>query len=185
MRQVLALLPVLLLLSSFAQAGIFEISATGNYRKTYYDSTHSTAMESGTFGLAYYFWELSALELSFTRGDANQVAPEYTAYQTFTAYGVDFLVTMANRESVIKPYLKAGASYIVKSLRYFDPVLGGTSSVNSQGIAPTAGIGFKIMIGQQFAIKTGVDVSSSPLPGDDRNPVTYDFSANAGVSFLF
>ena len=164
-----------------AEAGIFELSAQGSYKNTNFDATHSAASESGTAGLAYYFWDLSALEISYTRGDANQVQPEYVAYQTFTAYGIDLLVTVANRESALKPYLKAGGAYVFKSLRYSIP--GFTQiTVDTQGLAPTAGMGFKLMLGQQFAIKGGVEVSTSPI---NIEPITYDFGATGGISILF
>jgi hypothetical protein len=167
--------------SDIAVAGIFELSASGSYKNTNFDATHSAASESGTAGLAYYFWDLSALEIAYTRGDANQVQPEYIAYQTYTAYGVDLLVTVANQDSILKPYLKAGAAYLFKSLRYSIP--GFTQiTVDTQGIAPTAGMGFKLMLGQRFAIKGGVDVSSSPI---NIEPVTYDFGATGGISILF
>src|SRR5688572_20742114 len=174
-----------------SQAGVFEISATGSYRKTNFDANHTAAMESVTGGLAYYFWELSALQLSYTRGAANQVQPEYTAYQTFEAYGLDLLITIASRESALKPYIKAGAAYVVKDLRTYvpvpgsNPILYNTLVIQTFGVSPTAGLGFKLMLGQQFAIKAGVDVSTSPLRKDSNEPTTYDFAANGGISFLF
>jgi len=181
----------LLIWSPISQAGVFEISTTGSYRKTNFDATNSTAMESLTGAIAYYFWELSALQMSYTRGAASQVQPQYTAYQTFEAYGVDILITVANRESILKPYIKAGVAYTAKDLRTFIPVPGSspiiynTLTVQSFGLSPTAGLGFKLMIGQQFALKAGVDVSTSPLRKDSNEPTTYDFALNGGVSFMF
>src|ERR1700730_18640954 len=98
----LRLLACVFMLFAFAHpglAGVFELSAQGTYKITNFDATHSAASESGTAGLAYYFWDLSALEISYTRGDANQVQPEYTAYQTFSAYGLDLMITVANKDS--------------------------------------------------------------------------------------
>jgi hypothetical protein len=184
------------LFPSFARAGVFEVGAQANYRKTNFDATHSEEMETGTGSIAYYFWDLSALEFSYTRGAEKEIQPEYTAYQDLSAYGVDVMFTLANRDSIFKPYVKVGAAWIDKNLRYY---ITGFSPYGTEtsGIAPTGGVGFKFMLTQQFAIKFGVDVSSSPLffytktvspppstpvPAD---PVTYDFSANAGLSFLF
>lgn len=172
---------IILLISQAAWAGLFELSATGSYRKQHYDSTHNESMESVTGSLAYYFWEMTAFEMSYTVGNAEQVQPEYTAYQSFKAYGANLLLTMANRDSAFKPYLKVGAAYIIKDLRYdipnFEPI-----RIHKEGTAPTAGLGFKLMLTKQFGIKAGVEASSSPM---NEDPVTYDFSASGGISLLF
>src|SRR5438128_2286117 len=109
------------LISLKSQAGVFELGAQANYRKTNFDAYHSEAMETGTASLGYYFWELSALEFSFTRGNAIQNDPEYVAYQDLTAYGVAILFTFANQSSPLKPYVKLGLSWVDKNLRYFVP----------------------------------------------------------------
>jgi hypothetical protein len=176
-----------------ARAGVVELSATASYRKTNYDPTTNDAMETGTGSIGYYFWDLSAVELSYTRGAATQATPDYNAYQDFTAYGLDLLITMANQQSMLKPYVKFGAQYQIKNVRYYFP---GVPSVNilTQGIAPTGGLGFKLMFTQQLAFKFGFDISTSPLffytrtppmPAGQDDPVTYDVAATAGLSFLF
>jgi opacity protein-like surface antigen len=179
-----------------AHAGIFEIGAQANYRKTNYDATHSEESETGTASLAYYFWEMSALEFSYTRGAADQLDPPLTAFQSMTSYGVDVLFTLADKESALKPYFKIGAAYVDKNLQYVTTPSLPAYGVETTGIALTAGAGLKLMITQQFAIKCGIDVSSSPLfffnevlnpPSSllPPNTLTYDVSANAGISFLF
>ncbi len=168
--------------SAPAFAGVYEISALYNFKKTYYDSQNYEATETGTGSLAYYFWEMSALELSYTKGAAILVQPGDTVYQDISAYGADLLFTIANRESSFKPYIKVGGSYVIKTLRHYYAA-GATMPAKIEGLSPFAGIGMKFMIGQQFGIKMGIDVSSSPMA--NNQPTTYDFGANAGISFLF
>jgi hypothetical protein len=192
MRQLLifATLVMLVFATRSATAGLFEIGAQANYRSTNFDATHSEASETGTGSLAYYFWGLSALEISYTRGASLQNnSPEYQAYEDFTGYGLDLMITFANQNSSLKPYLKVGAAYVDKNLREFFPSLPAIS-IETRGIAPSAGMGFKLMMGQQFALKAGFEVSTSPVflyysTSPDPNTLTYDFSANGGLSFFF
>ncbi len=166
-----------------ANAGTFEVSASYTYKDTNYDANQYDMSESGTAGLGYYFWETSALEFTYTRGAEKLVQDTGTTFQDFTGYGADFLFTVANENSRFKPYLKVGAVYLVKNLRnYFTN--GTVSPITvQQGIAPQVGVGLKWMLGQQFGIKFGIDVSTSPL--NNSTATTYDFGASAGISFLF
>ena len=140
---------------------------------------------------------MSALELSYTQGVANQLDPQYTAFQNIRAYGADVMFTLADKDSTFKPYIKVGLAWQDKDLQYvINPALP-PFGVETTGLAPTAGAGAKLMITQQLALKFGIDVSSSPLfffaetvtPSSSGPPppnvITYDVSANAGVSFLF
>lgn len=173
---------------SSANAGIYEVSLVYNFKQTNYDSTTYEKSESGTASLAYYFWGLSGLEFSFTRGASLLSQQHYFIYQDLTAYGASLLFTIANKESAFKPYLKGGASYIKKNIRYIYKSVGAPPAVTAEGLQPNIGIGFKVAIGPQFEIKTGVDASTSPLPtnavGADTNP-TYDLNFNIGLGFLF
>jgi hypothetical protein len=181
---------IVLLASQISLAGVIELGAQANYRGTNFDPSHADVSESGTGSIGYYFWDVSAIEFSYTRGASEQTQPEYTAYQDLTAYGMDLMITLANKESSLKPYIKLGAAYVDKNLREFFP--GGLLpiSIETHGVAPSAGLGFKLMLTERFALKAGFDASSSPLffyssTSADPNTVTYDFSAYGGLSILF
>jgi outer membrane autotransporter protein len=160
-----------------------EVSATYNYKRTNYDQNQYSAGESGTGGIGYYFWETSAFEITYTRGAEILVQSSGTTYQDLTAYGADFLFTVANQGSPFKPYLKLGAVYIIKNLRAFYSNGTVSSPIVDQGTAAQVGLGFKWMLGPRFGIKSGIDVSTSPL--NNSSHTTYDFAANIGASFLF
>jgi hypothetical protein len=176
--------------SSFGHAGVIELGAQANYRSTSFDPSHTDLSESGTGSIGYYFWGLTALEVSYTRGASLQDYTEYQAYQDLTAYGVDLMITMADKDSALKPYVKLGAAYVIKDLREVFPQLPAVT-VETSGISPSAGIGFKYMLTQQFALKGGFDISTSPVflyysnSPTPNQQVTYDFSANGGLSIFF
>lgn len=59
-------LVLLTMVDSFA--GFFEISLTGNYRRTQYTDIDFAEYYGGNVGVAYRFWGSSAIELGFSRG---------------------------------------------------------------------------------------------------------------------
>ncbi len=176
------LFPLFLLLFSLpVQAGYFEIGASGSYRKTSYDESNFLVYRSGTASVAYYFWELSALEVSYTKSRQDEIRTEYESRSFITFYGVDLIFSLASRKSLFQPYIKVGVAHQNKTGSYKQ-----SGTVNTlpeiEGWAPSAGVGFKIIIGQHVAIKTGIDVWSSPLSQDK---VSYDYAGRMGLSFLF
>lgn len=188
MNKNILFLITLIFFSSHAKAGIVEISAMYSYKKTNYDALNYEAQEQGTGGISYYFWEMSALELTYSRGAGIEVHPTETIYQDVTAYGASLVFTFANRDSAFKPYIKGGVSYLIKRLSYFYPVGSSTQATAPTqmfGLAPTAGLGFKYMLTQQFGIKAGVDVASQTFTSGSTSVTVYDFAATGGLSFLF
>src|SRR5574338_699245 len=100
MRKIVFLIPFMLLAST-ANAGFYEISATGNYRKSFLDKDNYQESISYTGSVSYYFWEMSALELSYTLGRqiaALKTSPTDTkTFLTtdFEMYGLDLVITFA------------------------------------------------------------------------------------------
>ncbi|MES2769072.1 MAG: hypothetical protein V4596_07995, partial [Bdellovibrionota bacterium] len=164
------------------QAGYFEISGSGNYRKTTYDENNYSIYRSGTAAVAYYFWELSALEISYTKARTDDVKTDYVARSYVTFYGADLIFTLASKQSLFQPYIKVGAAYQDKNGTYKQTNQLVTALPEIKGWAPTGGIGFKIILGKHIAIKTGIDAWSSPLSQEN---VTYDYAARLGLSFIF
>lgn len=176
------LLLFILLASVQAQAGYFEISGSGSYRKTSFDESRYSIYRSGTASVAYYFWELSALELSYTKARADEVQTEYQARIYTTFYNADLIFTLAGKQSVFQPYIKVGAVYQEKKGTYKQATLAVTTITPVRGWAPSGGIGLKFILGQHVAIKAGIDAWSSPVSQDN---VTYDYAGRVGLSFIF
>lgn len=182
----LILLSVCVLWISPAQA-LLELGATANYRKSVIDDNNYQESVSYTGSISYYFWEMSALELSYTSGASqvvitpSQSEPRTTITTSFYLAGADLVFTFAGRESAFQPYLKLGAAYIEKEI--IREIEGGatTSIGNPKGTVPSAGLGFKIRLNKTFSIKAGVDAWTSPLSEED---VTIDYAGRVGFSWF-
>lgn len=184
----------LLGLPKTALAGMFELGASSSYRSSTITKDNYSKQESYTGSLSYYFTEATAIELSYTQGFAravgrdNNVSWETRAY--FTVYGADFILTIGAKDSFIRPYLKAGAAYVYKEIYYRQEGLDPLPPVRSAGVAPSGGIGFRLLLADNFTIRAGVEGQSSPIKdeyareGEQRDPVI-DIAAKAGVSWMF
>lgn len=170
-----------------AWAGAYELGVSSTYRKSSIDSNNYQESVSYTGSLGYYFWDLSALEISYTSGESHVVTqpPGYTKMLVrakFQMTGLDLVMSTSGRDSSFQPYLKLGAAYIQKKI---SQQLDGQPSQEvpgQKGIVPSAGVGFKINLTKQFAIKVGVDAWTSPL---SDSSVLIDFAGRAGLSMLF
>jgi Outer membrane protein beta-barrel domain len=178
-----------LLIPSLAQAGFIELSATGNYRISRIDEDNYQEMVSYTGSVSYYFWELSALELSYTEGIQVVVLKipgdnKTTTSTKFSLAGLDLVLTLADKQSAFQPYIKVGGAYLTKRIeREVEGIPNGNDSIDApSGAVPSAGLGFKVKLTNQMSIKVGVDAWTSPL---DRDPVTIDYAGRAGMSWLF
>jgi hypothetical protein len=172
----------ILMASVHAQAGYFEIGGSGSYRKSSLDADHYTTFRSGTGSIAYYFWELSALELSYTKSRQDESTKDYEARYYTTFYGADLIFTLATKQSLFQPYIKVGGAYMDKTGSYKLIASNVTIIPEVKGWAPSAGLGFKIIVGEHIAIKVGIDAWSSPVSQD---VVTYDYAGRVGLSFIF
>lgn len=173
---------VILFSTSYALAGYIELGGSGSYRKTSQDKENYSVSKSLTGSIAYYFWELSAIELSYTRARQDDHFVTYTSTVFQEIYEADLIFTLAGRQSSFQPYIKAGAAYQSKKSQYKQPSTSPVSLPDVKGVGPSGGIGFKILMSQSLALKAGVDIWSSPL---NQDPVTYDYAYRAGLSFLF
>lgn len=178
----------LLILPQWSHAGVFEIELSGNYRSSQIDKDNYQQSLAASGSLSYYFAELSAIQLSYTKGTTDLYfktpdgAPKTLLRTNFDFIGLDFVFTIADRQDAFQPYIKLGGAYIVKQLtKYiegYDPV-----PVDPQkGVVPSGGVGFKLGITKTFFLKFGVDVWSSPLSQTVR---TLDYAGRAGVSMMF
>lgn len=170
-----------------AAAGFIELGVSGNYRKSSIDKDNYQESLSYTGSLTYYFWEMSAVELSYTNGVSNASVkpgndPRTDTITGFELTGLDFILTLGDRESVVQPYVKVGGAYIkkkiVKRTEGFDTRDGGSS----EGLVPSAGVGFKVKFTRELSLKVGVDAWTSP---PKQQPVIVDFAGRVGLSWMF
>ncbi len=183
-------LTVLFALQFFAlpALAVIEVGATANYRKSVITEDNYQESESYTGSISYYFWEMSALELSYTRGAQRVVLKpsaqeaKFTITSTFYMAGADLVFTLGSRESAFQPYVKIGGAYIEKEI--VREVEGGaTTEIPGEfGVVPSAGLGFKIRLTKALSLKVGADAWTSPIKkGEDT---TYDYAGRAGFSWF-
>jgi hypothetical protein len=172
-----------------ASAGLFEIGVSGSYRRSNLDEVNFTETTSITGSYSWYFMEMSALEFSYTQGlskvnTALQGGSINQKTQTeFTLIGVDFVLSLGGRQSSFRPYLKLGGVHVSRKILVSSDLFSPETIEPEDGIAPSAGIGVKLVLDKQLAIKLGVDAWTTPIGQD--TPVEYDYAGRAGISWIF
>lgn len=178
---------ILCLTSHLAAAGFLELGATANYRRSTISDENYQESISYTGSISYYFWEMSAIEVSYTQGYSKLVVTPFggdrsTTETDFSLLGLDLVLSFAGRKDMFQPYIKVGGAHISKEI--YRQSAEGFSKVliaEQSGVVPSAGIGFKIKISERFSVKVGVDAWTSPL---EEDPVTVDFAGRAGISWF-
>lgn len=184
---------VLLFFSFNAHALLTELSVSYAQKKTYFNTSNYTNMDSATGSISFYFMERLAIELSYT--DASILREEtiyngsgfqqQTSLQKVNVYGSDFIFMLTDKKSVIQPYLKAGVSQIKKTLttKNADVFVYETDPINST--SPSYGAGLKISITDAFGIKLSYDAWRTESKDSTGNKSTIeDSSIRAGLTWL-
>lgn len=172
-----------------ARAGFFEVSASGSYKKVNVTDTVATESRSVTGSLSYLLDEMSAVEFSYTEGSTKQNATVGGVSQTTTVdysmLGLDFILTLGDREATLRPYFKLGAAYILeKQLQVtyagFPP---GPPEKTDPVLVPSLGAGFRLALTKTLSLKTGVDAWTSKSITESN--VKWDYAGKVGLSWLF
>lgn len=168
-------------------ANYIELSATTNYRKSSIDRENFQESVSYTGSISYYFWEMSALELSYTNGltELNikpPGEPKTTNTTVFQLIGLDLVISFAGREDFFQPYVKAGGAYLEKKATQEVEGFGVRRIPSVHGIVPSGGLGFRLKLNQQFSFRAGIDAWTSPM---DQKVKTVDYAGRAGISWFF
>lgn len=173
------------LASSTALAGFVEVGLSGSYRRSNLDEANFEESKSVTGSFSYYFMAMSALELSYTKGLSTVKASgtfEQTTQTEYELTGLDFVLSVGQRESSFRPYLKLGVVYIHRKILITTDIASPITIEPDDGIAPSAGIGVKIVLDKRLSLKLGVESWTSPL---GQEPVEYNYTGRAGISWIF
>jgi OprF membrane domain len=178
--------------SSIAQAGVWEIGASGSYRRQNIDVDAIDEAQSITGSVSYYLDDASALELSYTDGKSRRQVTTPSAFHKTTvnyrSVGLDFIYTIGKREAQIRPYFKVGAQYIITKQIVDQYTFNGTASAPSGGnennsLVPSAGAGIRIGLTEALSLKAGIDAWSS-RPLKDK-PFDVDYAGRVGLGWMF
>lgn len=169
-----------------AFAGVFEVGGSGSWRKSSFDAENYSEMTSWTGSMSYYFYELSALELSYTDGVSRQsVKPQNDirsiSVTNFQLTALDLVMTLAGKEDTFQPYVKLGGGYLNKQIfnQFDDGPMKSAGKIH--GWVPSAGVGLKWFLSKDFSIRLGLDAWTSP---PNVKPVVVDYAGRAGLSIL-
>lgn len=166
-----------------ASAGVVELSLSGNYRSNAIDSENQSKTQSLAGSISYYFWEMSAIEMSYTRGRTDNSTPAFKLTADFIQYGMDFVFSFAGRESQFKPYIKVGGNYQINQVVTFQESFPVPVTRESQGLSPSAGLGVSMRVTETFSIKFGGEAWLTPV--DQSNTQIINIAARAGISWMF
>jgi hypothetical protein len=178
--------------ASLAEAGYVEIGASGTYRRSNFNPNSYDDSFALSGSVSYLFSEMSALEFSYTDGfskqfvSSNGLGTDQTTTVHTQLIDLDFVLTLGEKDAVLRPYIKAGMGYLLKkrlveTTQGFHPVV---IDNEPQGFIPSAGAGFRIAITENLSFKVGIDTwNSDPLGHGDTG--TFDVAARAGLSWLF
>lgn len=181
----------IVLLGPAARAGFIEIGASGNYKRVNVADEVLDTQRALTGSLAYYFNEMSAVELSYTDGlQKSEVKSNVGLGQTiqvaYSMIGLDFILTIGERDAVLRPYIKAGAAYILEKKRTqimeFNPTQNSVAE-EEPSLVPSAGLGFKLSLTKTWSIKAGIDAWSSKSISEDNAKI--DYAGRLGLSWMF
>ena len=198
MKCLYRILPIVLVLltTSLAQAGFFELGVSTNYRRINLprDGSDSAFDESYAFTASgsYYFAEMAALQLSLTKGQSERFVPSANATSVRTTHnysiaGLDLILTFAKRNEPFVPYIKFGVAYFLdKYIDYeFDD---GTNPISTDRVrldsnfVPSFGFGLRVRLTQAMALRLGLEAWTSDSLGSDPK---FDIAGKAGISWLF
>ncbi|MBX9766302.1 MAG: outer membrane beta-barrel protein [Bdellovibrionales bacterium] len=172
------------LLSISAVAGVVELSLSGNYRSNAIDSDNQSKTQSVAGSISYYFWEMSALEASYTRGKTDNTTIAFDLTADFIQYGLDFVFSFAGRESPVKPYIKVGGIYQINQVVTYYKNNPTPTVTESAGLSPSAGLGLSMRLTETFSLKFGGEAWLTPL-SDKSNTQIVNIAARAGISWMF
>lgn len=173
-----------------ANAGLMEVSASYSVRNSSIDENNFTENSSWTGSFAWYFFDLSAIELSYTKGEAKQSLKSSTdTYATlyhaeFEMSGADLVLTLAKKDSFIQPFIRGGVASLKKKFFKEDTNTGAIEEYGKpvNDVVPSYGAGLKLRITPTFSIKGSYDRWRS---GSVDNKEIWDDAIKGGISWMF
>lgn len=174
--------------SQTSLAGYFELDVAANLRSTSLSKEDSSVNQSITGSIAYYFWQNSAVEISYTRGmlieknAAVSPLPKFENHYNYNLLGLEMILAYGDRSASFRPYVKAGVMQIEKTKTLFADGVSSTPTKIPSQMVPSVGTGLQFMLSNTFAIKFGID--AWPSNSIDRNPIIWDFATRLGISWF-
>lgn len=183
-----ALILLVFLIASPAFAGVMEVSYTYATRSSFIDADNFQKSTSHTGSFAWYFLEMSALELSYTKGngEVSYKSPSTTPIKILTEleiYDASLVFTLAQKDWTFQPYIKGGAAWVDKKIYKEDAIeVKLQSKTDKTEPVPSWGVGFRLLMSQHISLKCSYDRWRTGKSGNDD---IWDDSVRAGLSVMF
>lgn len=162
-----------------------ELGLNYSYSKKTFSANNFYQNDSKSASISLYLIEQLALELSYTdsfyESQESDVSSTRTVQQRSQISGADLIYVLTNRQSMIQPYVKAGAAYIQKKkqIRYLNADV--IDIPTKDGMAPSYGAGVKVKLTENFSMNLGYDVWNTPL---DDGTKTDDTAFKVGLKWI-
>ena len=185
----IALVLFSLLYSFRSHALMAELSLSYNYMRRTFDELNWFANQASTAGVSIYFGDRIAFELSYTNGlyvrkerqlALNTSTSQRTTTQYTNSYDGGLIFLFADRRDTFQPYARAGVAYIQRKqeVRVDNDIP--FSVTPSDAVAPSAGLGMRIMFGEQFGIRFAIDGIQTPI---EQSGFVYDITGRVGLTW--
>lgn len=171
----------LLLVSSEARAGMFEISGSVNYSKTTYGSDSFTWTRKWEASVAYYLTERSSIEFDYDDSyNVNNITGiEDTVFHDKT-YSVNLVQHFAGHESGVQPFIKLGIGQLNRQATG-SYASGGSPPLEEDQVTEIVGAGLKIYLTRSFGLRgEATSYITSGISSWKQN-----ISVLGGLSFYF
>ncbi|MFP5519946.1 MAG: outer membrane beta-barrel protein [Bdellovibrionia bacterium] len=163
-----------------------EVGLSYGYKTTYFTEDNFEKSDSASANVSFYFWEKIALELSYTQQQIQREekfgsdADIRRIYQNTQYYGGDLILILADKKSLLQPYIKGGAAYFLKE----QTMKTGTNSTQVQpdesGTVPSYGVGLRVAISERLNIRFSYDVWNTDLAGIEKKDTFF----KAGLTWV-
>jgi hypothetical protein len=180
---------LIVLFGHLAHAGVIELSYSYSQRQSFIDDDNFQKSMSHTGSLAWYFFELSALELSYTDGESEvsgKSATDTNAIRLDTflkMYDASLVFTFAQKDWSFQPYIKGGAAWVDKRIwRKDNNGYVQISRTDKDETVPSYGGGFRFYLTKGVSLRAGYDRWRS---GKDGSKEVWDDAIRAGISVAF
>ena len=175
-----------------AHAGLMELSYSFARTDSKFDDANFSRSLSHTASLAWYFLEMSALEVSYTQGE-GQISSLNSAGQTIKfrtdlkMYGADIVFTLAAKDWAFQPYVKGGAAWVDKKIfrkeTSVSPEEQLVTETDRDDAVPSMGVGFRFRLTKTLRLKASYDRWRSGKNADGEEQ--WDDAIRSGISLFF
>lgn len=171
-----------ILISSTAEAGMWDLSAGFNYnRSEYAGGSFSTTRRLGG-SLGYNFTDASTIELAYQRSfERNHYAGFEDSKYTDQVFSLNMVWNLLARDSAVQPYLKVGVGQLIRNAQISLSTGQGQNQSLSQ-VTGVLGAGIKFRLTRGFGLRME---GTSYLVNGKFNTWKKNFGATFGISYYF